>query len=695
MAEEREVVDAPPVDRGTVQQQLIQRLTEGRTEREGHLQKWLRHYQLVDNEHETGKKADWQSKGYVPSLSQAVKFVSGNAKATIVENKDGWAEIAGEGDLSDVVAPVLQTLMYDCLKRHGFAKTLKPNVKAALLTPGMLWKVYPVDGGAWPGDTRVDPVDYRLVVKDPTGAGKWLFFLAMYDYADVERMAESMGWDMDAVRSTRNEGGTDPDAEWKAILAHMMGLPDMGDQYRKRVFLAEYYGPIHDSAGTEVHPFATCTIANMRVALSDPIPEPFGDAIGAIVGEDLDAPLGSAYGKAWAEDGAGLAESMTKLYNAFVDGAVYDMIPIFGVQKNALVNKKQTDGGIRAGMTVQTHGDPSRALVRLDTGNPRANQAMQVYQLSSKEFQAATSATEISRGLAPERGTNSAQTLGEFQMKDAANQQTLSSLSVDLEDNGLAPMVERVVTLVARRVDLRDARVQDIAGRQIAEAMDEVAATDEVKQAVEAKLAGFGIQDSGFSPDDPQVQQLLQQALEEVCYDVLHRACAEGRWTARVRGISSRLARKERAVATLNAVSIIQQTPSVTKIDWEKVPALVCEVNGIDPRDLLKDEQQEAEEAEQPDPPSPALVEFVTRNFGSLAPEVQVASLALIGFPPEVAQQQINGPAIDETMGGGAPLPGPSPALVSEPGIEAGIAPSGLDDGAASGPDDYPAGYEQ
>jgi hypothetical protein len=593
------------IERGQIETRLEASLKAAKEARDEHFDKWCNHWRLIGNQYDYSAKAKWQSKGYVAKLSRQVGYVVGISREAVVKDPS-WAAVDGDTELARLTAPILQRIGYDCLDRHGFRKAIKSNVKAGLLTPAMLWAVKPAPSPSYPGDTLVEPVDMRCIVRDPTGRDKYVFYLTAMDYADVARNAGPMGWDPAVVRALADENGEDEDAVWKKRLMEMLSLKD-GEKDRRTVYLAEYYGPIYDDAG-EVYQYAHAVLANGRHLLADPNPDPYGDGKGCIVGEDMDAQLGAPYGKSYVEDAAGPAEYATKLYNIMMDAAPY-AVKAFQANSANLVNRNQLKGGLKAGTIYETRSNEA-AILPIDTGGFDQS-LLALYTLNDQEIQAATSATNDARGLDNE--TRNDMTLGEVQLKQQANDRNLSSVAMDIEDLSLVPMWERLLYMIGRYIDLNDPTVQKVAEHEIRAALNKLRQTPDLIP-VEARQA----LQMGMDPDT-------------VLLSVLQAAMGE-RHTVRVRGLSSRLEKRERASSALRALTAMGEFGLGARVDPDKAFELVCVVNDIQPDDIgySEEEWKQREQDGPPPPPDPVRVAFT-----DLPPAARAAWLEKNGYPSE------------------------------------------------------------
>lgn len=525
---------------------------------------WNANYDAYNSEYDLGPKLKHQSQIRLPFVSRSVLYKAGRLKSALVSGTESFYAIQGQTEEAELVAPIHAALIDANLEAEDFPAKLEANAVAGQLTSGQAWVVYPDPDGGWPGYSRLEIVDQRTLLRDPTGRGKYRVQCRLLDASDLESMARARGWDPERVRQVTAVNASKDSKLHDAIeRASRMLTMDADDPKRKVSMLYEYWGPLHRNDGTQESPMSYVVIGNHNVLLHRQ-DDPHGDGRDVYIDSDLLPNPFGVYAKTDVEDGVGQATALNRLLNAMIDGAAYDVHRVFLADLSRVKNAADLADGLAPGLVVDQDGDPSNpSIAPLNVGH-LPQELFVLYQALKQEYEASTEVTDMTRGLPQSRGTRD-QTATEFMGKTEAASRAMDSLAKSVEEKVLEPLLQRLVYYQGLYTDLDAPRIQRLC-------------ESEIENAVEGFVERYAERGQRLDPETARL--LVRQAMAEP-------------YTVRVRGISGVLAQDGQIAklgAFLEAAEKLEMGPA---LDRFALMQRFAHLTGTDPKDALLDDAEQ------------------------------------------------------------------------------------------------------
>ena len=510
------------------------------------------------------KKLDHQSKIPLSKVSTKVRYASNSFKRALTENKSEWFVLKAMTPEGEAVIKYMRKIVDDILDREKFPRTLKKALKLGLLCSGPVGRVVPLLGkgeAPYRGYCSVEAVDPRSWIRDPSGRNRFGIEIRVEDYSDLEERAADYGYDLEELEKLKGGGSwsaNHPNYDAMKQAAAMADLTSVFDALARPIVLMDYWGPLWDSQKQRVSKFANVTIANgfSTLRVKD---DPYGDGKGTVVYGDIEEELSSPYGKSFVADMIPLFEAQTRLFNLGMDAIAEATFTAGAVNVDVLENRSDLSEGKTPGMLLAVHGNPHEVYAKMESGEV-AQTWFPMFNTLDKEIQVSSLVPEGAVMGAPDQNATQSKTLGEFQYKSQSANSVLRDTAIELEDNFLEPLIQRLCDFVGRYVSLQDPAVLKLLTKEL-----------------------------GPDAQNPQALRMIEQALREPL-------------VVRVRGVSAFMQSQEElqnAMAVLHAAN--GMAPGI--VDSEKAARRIVSLANLDPDDYLftKEEaaQHQQEQAQQ------------------------------------------------------------------------------------------------
>lgn len=424
------------------------------------------------NEMDFSKKEPWQSKVALPIWAMAVDQAKGAMGNALKKAQRLFSiEVPNPNDqLAVSVAHFTQDALSELLRRSQINKVITDGLHAGLITNMMVFKAklieeeierfepifkdVPVSPPQFNPDgtpTTAHILDHQAVVEstlrfdipvinpvnfwvDPANRGLYKIQRALWDTARLETQdaknlfrapALAAALTTDAANSMEDD-----------IERRNMQLLGTRNAMRRQVELLEYWGPIYDKQGRLRYKNRWVIIFNRKeLGLMDPYPfwhggDPYS------VSNLIRVPF-SPYGKMLYQHAGPLNIAITELMCMILDSEKYGTLKGFGIDTGLLEDVDEIADGLFPGITLSTLGP--NAIQQLDFKGA-GQLSLQVLGELIQGHQNATGINEFLTGQASTRGRATAT---EVQTKGQQSAGFFDSLSGEVEEYGLEPLIEK------------------------------------------------------------------------------------------------------------------------------------------------------------------------------------------------------------------------------------------------------------
>ena len=467
---------------------------------------WDRVWDLYNNYYDYSKKASWQSKGFIPKISGALRVGTALLKKALIRAKDFFTVETSYKEYQQYTYPIVKNLMM-WVNKIGFVNTFVESLTAGMLSSLMVFKVYwktsepeqnELNGSVLgavenvvedkksakdkindllvniglkdgkpsrKGELRIvaiDPFDFWL---DPSGRNKYQIHRILMDLADIVVLAEDPKnkyekAEIDLIK----EDFRRQELDYQKAVREGKGIPTTTTSFRKQVEVMEYWGDIMDGEGRYVHRNVTWSIANMKYIIRKPIANPFDHGMSPFVWGPLVLKPFSVYHKGFFEDGYAIAYNETEIMNMALDTNAFAGAKAFEIDLDIVYNPEEFKNGIYPGKVYRkrTGGQGQQMIRELSLGNVNP-QLLRLYQEIDREWQNSTGLTEFITGKPATRGRPTAT---ETVTKGQQAQSIIEDLATDMEEKILSPLFERAFQVCFQyQRDFTDPVLKDFADK--------------------------------------------------------------------------------------------------------------------------------------------------------------------------------------------------------------------------------------
>jgi hypothetical protein len=479
-----------PVD-GVGDLTVVQAITSYREESEAarrvRMSLSKRNRNAVMNVQDWSHKEEGQSSEFIPKTSSALEIFSSFIKKAMTQFGNWYSvETSEESPLTgDQVRAILSEFL-SCLPTSLFnrdhtniAHVLSDGVKVGLTEALIIFKVhgyktrkpmFDFEKGQnsfkiEPWNLAIDLIPPENYYPDPYGRKLYEIHRTERDLVDVVRLAEQGVYDKEVVARIQTDfARQEQEALDRKRELNQDRLPPPG--FRKRIVIDEFWGTIMDSDGKIVHENVTCTVANGTYLIRKPIPNPFWHGESPFVAGPLTRVPFSVFHRALFDNAVPLNEAQNELFNLMLDGGIASVWGINQLRPQYLEDSRQVSNGIAQGTTlVMNESAPPDAKVfeQVSTGNVPPD-AMAMYNLLDKEFNAAALTSDIKLGLLPTKEVKATEVVEASQSQAV----TLDAIISDYEWY-IQKLLKKAWITIVQNADAIDVKLVDgVAGRKAA-----------------------------------------------------------------------------------------------------------------------------------------------------------------------------------------------------------------------------------
>jgi len=443
---------------------------------------WKACWALYNGQYDWSGKAGWQSKINIPRVRESVDKAAATFKRSLLRMKQFY-QIESETRLGIQMGLFTKSLI-DYWLEHGdvqFITELTTAFKSGLLTGVAALKVWwrwqtergpyvadkieqipgidPLTGQAYTTEKPYKDLSVEDRVKGMLGVravdpfnlwrgprDSYSIERAYVDLAYLRQMAKQGVYDNDAVDKLQGAGTAEKDKTDQQRRAKE-GTHTAQSKYIKEIPIYHYWGPLYDEEGELLREAITFTVAGDEkdIVVRKPQANPFFHKKDPyVVGTPYVVPF-ALYNRGMAEDILGVATMITELSNLIVDGAQYDVLKAFTVDKDLIQNPQDLVKGLYPGAVIFEKGleNPSdKDIVKTIDMGKMPTEALATLGMLDREIQLSSDVSN------PMPSKLASRTLGELQSNQAQNLQSLDDAARTLEETLIDPFLSRVAQTV-------------------------------------------------------------------------------------------------------------------------------------------------------------------------------------------------------------------------------------------------------
>jgi hypothetical protein len=434
-------------------QVLLDYKNVGREARESGLSdrntQWDANWDAYWSRYETKDKAEWQAQETLPEIQNNVDRFAASVRSALMSRADWY----GIEDPLGRLDPLMQSVkkFVDLLLSTSATNTTGQPINfehtfGQVMKSGALMAM--ANAVTWDERMRrvqVSAVDPRELYFDPTGRG--LFRVRTYEMdwhnllelAQAEDDAGNPVYDVGAIENL--DPGVDEEGRDDKARSSGTETTDEGTG-RKPIVIDEFLCDIINRDGELVGRNQLIMVANERVIIRGPEPNPFWHGHDWIVYAPAISVPFSVYGRSFVEGFRQLVSTFIEMTNLVLDAAFVDALRMFMLYPDALADPGEANDWFPGKMF---HADedwpPGQDFVKAIESGRLGSGSVTVWQALQSMIRDAASQNELSMGQIPPKGDITAT---EITSVDVHQSELVRAIAKDTEDLLLSPTLELV-----------------------------------------------------------------------------------------------------------------------------------------------------------------------------------------------------------------------------------------------------------
>jgi len=339
--------------------------------RKSAVDRWDRARKAWANEYDFSYKSPNQAKAYVPRLMRNVEIVSQYLRRAFAENQQSFVIEAVSPTLQNLKwASALQKMCFYILDANNLMEKWQKLVKMGLLYGLMIAKITVLpekvthvargEDGKWKTVERntyrlsIDIVSPYDIYLDPSGRNKFIIHKITVDEAYLYDLADMGVIERSAIEELKEKGKKLEEKTETTTIKH--------PPFRKVVHLFEYWGDWWDEDGKLMHRNVWMIFGSISgtvdekgipviiregspvVLLKGPLPNPYWHQKPPFVVAPLVfSPYNEVYPLSMTDPLVDMQREYTRLFNAMLDGAIFDAVAVFEVSDYGLEEAEGID----------------------------------------------------------------------------------------------------------------------------------------------------------------------------------------------------------------------------------------------------------------------------------------------------------------------------------------------------------------
>lgn len=353
-----------------------------------------------------------------------------------------FGTIVGEGIKTAFLESLFTMKVHGCYVEETFF-TVPSDPLSGLESPEPESKTRRV----WKLQVDVVPGDELLL--DPSGRNLYRIHRVERDLYEVQMKADEGYYDKAEVKKiVEDMERTDSD---KPRASQRNQNESTKPSFRKKVVVDEFWGTLLNEDGSVARARCFCVVANEKYLIKKPSDNPFWHGEDPFVVAPIVRVPGSVWHKAVYDNAANLNLALNEMYNLMLDGAMAAVWGIRQLHPDWLEDPSQVADGIPPGTTlVMAAGAPPQAKVLESVFTATVPpDAMNIFNLTDREFQASAMTNDTRLGFLPPRQVKATE-LVQAQQGGAI---TLDSLISDIEKEVIERVLRKIWLTLLQNVD--------------------------------------------------------------------------------------------------------------------------------------------------------------------------------------------------------------------------------------------------
>lgn len=375
---------------------------------------WNAYNSVQDFSHKT----DTQSKQFSPKTSMGVEAVHAFIKKALVGLGEYFIiELEDQSIMTNRQARALLKYHLDS-DETDFITKLGDAVKIGLLSSLMIFKVRSeTKDGQFNLLIDIDKPEYYY--PDPKNRGLYEIHEVIKDYHEVLEAADNGLYIKEQVEKL-NASFVDAEKEWNEKRQQGQGADSK--TFRREVTLHELWGTILGEEGEVLEKNVICTMANERVIIRRPEPNPRFSRKSPLIASPIIRVPKSVWHKALYDDPVKLNLFINELQNLIMDGGAAAAQNVKTLKDDNLKEPSQASGGIPPGTTLLIKEDVpvnEKTMQVVETGKVPQD-ALNVLNLILRDWDMSSLHNDIRQGLLAQRNVKATEVV---EKQDASNDQ--------------------------------------------------------------------------------------------------------------------------------------------------------------------------------------------------------------------------------------------------------------------------------
>lgn len=531
---------SPPIPTNEADNNVLKVVNAYRTEAEEARRSRIilnqRNWEMYYGRQDWSHKMEGQSSEVLPKVSGAVEQFSAFVKKAMTQFGDWFAVDVPKA--SPITAPQARALMKVYLeevmvspsKSQEFSTIITNAVKAGLLESLLIVKIHGMKVTEQTFEAvgenkdqlkrntrqvwrpRIDLIPSEDYYPDPSGRKLYEIHRVERDLIDVQEMARQGIYDKDVVdKITQDyERENDRDARKAAQRNQNESTPPA---FRKRVVIDECWGTIIGLDGEVIQENGMCAIANEKYLIRKPEENPFWHGRSPILAVPLIQVPFTVWGRALFDQASSLNQALNELFNLMLDGGIASVWGVRQVRTDWLQDPRQVSNGVPQNATLAVNEQVplnGKVVEQVSTGTvPR--EALEMFQMADREFQAASLVNDIRLGNLPQRATKATEIV------EASNNSStmVDAFAADLEREFISPALEMIfLNIMQNANDLAADTVVEAMGTDAAFALAHMTAAQRFSLFFgQAKFKAYGVSGTLSKARDFQKMMAIMQAI--------------------------------------------------------------------------------------------------------------------------------------------------------------------------------------
>lgn len=506
-------------------------------------------------------KQDWshklagQSAEFLPMVPMAVEQIASFVKKALVSYGQWFSSdvsmnpLLTSNEVSDIILSQLNTLQRVDQNASDFPTLISDAIKIGLLQSLLIFKVYwkeyttrklsieqgtrmvsvPMSQGesvSIPlpkysikekektyGHLCVDLVNPEDYYPDPTGRGLYKIHRVYRDLYEIIALSEGDDpiYDPEVVEQLKSEYVAREKENVEANKANQD--PTTPPEFRKPIVLDEFWGTLLNEDGKVVYKNCVATRANDKYLLRKPTENPMWHQEDPFVAAPLIRVPFSVWHKAIMDHAVPLGIAASELFSLMLDGAFEAVHGIKQLRSDYCEHPEDLSGGIAPGTTIPIKAETPmgmKVLERVDQGAVPP-EALQMFGILDRQFQAATSVSDTMRSVLPDREVKATALVQASQ----GSSNFFDGIVRDLEDKLIEPLLWKSWYTMLQFMDNMATRdVQTDAGRAALLKLQQLSAKE--RYAVLANSVSFSVRGLSGTMDRARDLQKMLAVLQVV-----------------------------------------------------------------------------------------------------------------------------------------------------------------------------------